>query len=82
MGFLNFVGGVHQTLEARPFIRMNYNTSKRGTGYPSFIYYKQLVLEASLPSVMSATDHSILRVGSTLTSVSEDAEYVYMTYDY
>lgn len=80
MGTFNFVGGEHQVLESRAFMKMDQSTSEGGTGHPGFICHKQPALEAALRSAMSATDHSILRVGSTLTSISEDEDWVYVTY--
>jgi 2-polyprenyl-6-methoxyphenol hydroxylase-like FAD-dependent oxidoreductase len=81
MGVFNFVGGEHQILEARPFMRMDHSTSEGGTGHPGFICHKQPVLEAALRSAISTTKHSVLRVGSTMTSISEDENWVSVTYD-
>jgi 2-polyprenyl-6-methoxyphenol hydroxylase-like FAD-dependent oxidoreductase len=80
MGIFNFIGGVHQVLDTKPFMQLDQSTTEGGTGHVGFICHKQPALEAALRSAMASTEHSTLRVGSTLTSISEDTEWVYATY--
>lgn len=81
MGIFNFIGGVHTVLDTKPFMQLDQSTTEGGTGHVGFICHKQPALEAALRSAMASTEHSTLRVGSTLTSISEDTDWVYVTYD-
>lgn len=81
MGLFHFISGVHQVLDTKPFMKLDNSTTEGGTGHVGFICHKQPALEAGLRSAIASAEHSILRVGSTLTSISEDEDWVYITYD-
>lgn len=81
MGVFNFVGGVHQDLRTKPFMRMTYGTTEGGTGHVGFICHKQPVLEANLRVAMQRTNLCDIRVNSTLKSISEDEDWVYANYE-
>lgn len=51
-----------------------------GTGHPGFICHKQPVLEKHIRQSMAKTGHSDLRAQSTVLSVSEDEDWVYISY--
>jgi 2-polyprenyl-6-methoxyphenol hydroxylase-like FAD-dependent oxidoreductase len=80
MGKFNFVGGVHNNLQERPFMLLDYGTSEGGTGHVGFICHKQPVLEKHIRTVMNDLPQCKLREGCTLTSITEDADWVYATY--
>ncbi|KAH8884980.1 FAD/NAD(P)-binding domain-containing protein [Thozetella sp. PMI_491] len=80
MGVFNFVGGIHQDLRKKPFLRMDYNTTEGGTGHVGFICHKQPALEDSLRKVLHSCPSSELRVSSTVYSIAEDDEWVYLDY--
>ncbi|KAK5107149.1 hypothetical protein LTR62_001674 [Meristemomyces frigidus] len=80
MGKFNFVGGIHNNLTANPFLTMDYSTSEGGTGHVGFICHKQPILEKHLRSAMDKTSKCDLRVSSTVTSISEDDDWVYTSY--
>ena len=81
MGMFHFVGGVHTDLYTKPMMRMDNGATEGGTGHVGFICHKQPALEAGLRSAMASAEHSQLRSESTLTSISEDENWVYVTYD-
>ncbi|CAG9942525.1 unnamed protein product [Clonostachys rosea f. rosea IK726] len=80
VGNFRFVGGVHNDLQRKPFMVMNYNTTEGGTGHPGFICHKQPVIETNLRSRLVAEPTSDVRLGSTVTSIREDEQWVYVTY--
>ncbi|CAH0051114.1 unnamed protein product [Clonostachys solani] len=80
MGNFRFVGGVHNDLQRKPFMVMNYNTTEGGTGHPGFICHKQPAIETNLRSRLLAEPTSDLRLGSTVTSIHEDEHWAYVTY--
>ena len=51
-----------------------------GTGHPGFICHRQPVLEKHLRQSMAKNGHSELRVQSTVLSISEDEDWVYVNY--
>lgn len=51
-----------------------------GTGHPGFICHRQPVLEKHLRRSMAENGHSDLRVQSTVLSISEDEDWVYVKY--
>ena len=80
MNKFNFVGGVHSDLSAKAFMVMDYGTTEGGTGHVGFICHKQPVLEQAIRGVIEENEFSELRVGSTIVSIAEDTEYVYVEY--
>ncbi|KAI5459548.1 hypothetical protein BGZ63DRAFT_489381 [Mariannaea sp. PMI_226] len=80
MGNFRFVGGVHHDLSTKPFMVMDYNTTEGGTGHVGFICHKQPAIEKHLRSKINNYSHSDLRLGSSVTSIREDANWVYVTY--
>lgn len=81
LGYVNFVSGTHHKLNTPPFMRINFNTTEGGTGHVGAMSHKQPALEANLRLAMKSSNKSSLRVGSTLTSIFEDDDWVYVTYD-
>ena len=51
-----------------------------GTGHPGFICHRQPVLEKHIRQSMAKNGHSDLRVQSTVLSISEDEDWVYVNY--
>lgn len=51
-----------------------------GTGHPGFICHKQPVLERSIRGVIEKQKSCEIRLGSTVTSISEDNDYTYVFY--
>lgn len=80
MGRFNFVGGRSKTLSTKPFMSMNYNTSEGGTGHPGFMSHRQPLIEKNLREAAAHTGYHELRPQSTVTSISEDVDWVYVTY--
>ncbi|KAH6995133.1 hypothetical protein EDB80DRAFT_815264 [Ilyonectria destructans] len=81
MGNFKFVGGIHHDLSTKPFMTMDYNTTEGGTGHVGFICHKQPAIERHLRSKINNYSHSDLRLGSTITSIREDPNWVYATYE-
>ncbi|KAJ5762321.1 uncharacterized protein N7511_005703 [Penicillium nucicola] len=77
---IRFISGAHQSLHARPFLHFDTASSEGNTGHVGVLAHKQPVLEEYLRSAMKQSDISQLRGGCTLTSIVEDAEWVYVTY--
>ncbi|KAH7078113.1 hypothetical protein BKA63DRAFT_552239 [Paraphoma chrysanthemicola] len=80
MGNFRFVGGEHNNLAAKPFMVMNYNTTEGGTGHPGFLCHKQPAIEKHLRARIDELTSSDLRLGSIVTAISEDEDWVYVTY--
>jgi 2-polyprenyl-6-methoxyphenol hydroxylase-like FAD-dependent oxidoreductase len=51
-----------------------------GTGHPGFMSHKQPVLEQGIRDIIGKQTSSEIRSGSTVQSISEDDDYVYVTY--
>ncbi len=81
LGAIHFISGTQQRLNKAPFLRINFNTTEGGTGHVGGMSHKQPALEANLRLAMKSTSNSSLRVGSTMTSISEDDDWVSVTYD-
>lgn len=80
MGIFNFIGGVHNDLQRKPFMGLDYSTSEGGTGHVGFICHKQPVLEKHIRRVVNELPQSQLREECTLIDVSEDTDWVYAKY--
>lgn len=80
MGIFNFIGGTQKDLTARPFLQMDYTTSEGGTGHVGFICHKQPVLEEHLRRALKAAKTSQLKTGCEVVSITEDADWVKVTY--
>lgn len=80
MNRFNFIGGVHNDLKAKPFMSLDYDTTEGGTGHVGFICHKQPVLEKAIRGVIAESAFSELRPGSTVVSITEDSEFVYVEY--
>ncbi|RYN75632.1 hypothetical protein AA0120_g11999 [Alternaria tenuissima] len=80
MGKFEFISGIHNELGREPFMVMDYNTTEGGTGHPGFLCHKQPAIEKHLRCKMEQAKHSQLRLGATVTSIREDAEWTYITY--
>ncbi|KAH7143399.1 hypothetical protein EDB81DRAFT_842680 [Dactylonectria macrodidyma] len=72
-GKFKFIGGVHSDLGRKSF-------TEGGTGHPGFICHKQPAIEKHLRTQINGCSSAQLRVGSTLTSINEDDDWVYATY--
>ena len=79
LGTFGFLPGTERRLDVKPFMVIDYNTTEGGTGHPGFIGQKQPIIEKYLRRVVVEGGGSI-RVGSTVTSISEDQNWVYVTY--
>ncbi|CAN9267379.1 unnamed protein product [Alternaria alternata] len=80
MGKFEFISGIHNELGKEPFMVMDYNTTEGGTGHPGFLCHKQPAIEKHLRCKMEQAQHSQLRLGATVTSIREDADWTYITY--
>lgn len=80
MDKFNFVGGVHSDLSAKPFMSIDYGTTEGGTGHVGAICHKQPVLEKAIRGVIQENAFSDLRVSSTIVSIREDNNFVYVEY--
>lgn len=80
MGIFNFVGGIHTDLHRAPFMKIDYRTSEGGTGHVGFLCHRQPMLEKNLRRRMAAGMFSELRSSCTVTSITEDDDYVYVKY--
>lgn len=80
MDRFNFVGGVHSDLSVKPFMSIDYGTTEGGTGHVGFICHKQPVLEKAIRDVIQENAFSDLRVSSTIVSIREDNDFVYVEY--
>jgi 2-polyprenyl-6-methoxyphenol hydroxylase-like FAD-dependent oxidoreductase len=76
----NFVGGVHNDLSKKAFMAIDYGTTEGGTGHVGFICHKQPVLEKAIRGVIAESAFSELRVSSTIVSIAEDNDFVYVEY--
>lgn len=56
------------------------NGTTGGTGHVGFICHKQPVLEKALRGVIAKSAFSELRVSSTVVSITEDSDFVYVEY--
>ncbi|KAJ5365229.1 monooxygenase [Penicillium concentricum] len=77
---IRFVSGVHQNLHAKPFLHFDSASTEGNTGHVGVLAHKQPVLEKYLRAAMDQFDISQLRSSCTLTSITEDAGWVYATY--
>lgn len=59
---------------------MDYGTTEGGTGHPGFLCHKQPRIEYHLRERLRETGFSDLRVSSTVEAISEDKDFVYVTY--
>lgn len=80
MDRFNFVGGVHSDLSVKPFMSIDYGTTEGGTGHVGFICHKQPVLEKAIRGAIQENAFSELRVSSTIVSIREDNDFVYVEY--
>jgi 2-polyprenyl-6-methoxyphenol hydroxylase-like FAD-dependent oxidoreductase len=80
MNKFNFIGGTHNDLSKKEFMAIDYGTTEGGTGHVGFICHKQPALEKAIRGVIAENAFSELRVGSTIVSISEDSEFVYVEY--
>ncbi|PVH96296.1 FAD/NAD(P)-binding domain-containing protein [Periconia macrospinosa] len=77
---MNFIGGLHHDLSAKPFLALNMETSDGGTGHPGFMAHKQPAIEKHLRAKLKSYNNAQFRPSSTLKSIHEDEEWVYATY--
>lgn len=59
---------------------LNSSQVEGGTGHPGFMCHKQPVLERNIRDVIAQSKHSEIRSGSTVQAISEDEDYVYVSY--
>ncbi|KAJ5918024.1 monooxygenase [Penicillium verhagenii] len=78
---VRFVSGTHQNLNANPFLVFDSASSEGHTGHVGLVAHKQPVLEKYLREAVDRAESSELRSNCTLTSISEDADWVYASYD-
>ena len=77
-GWTLFISG-KQGLSTRPFMQMNLGTTA-GTGHVGGIAHKQPVMEKYLRQAANHCPSSELRLGTTLTGIAEDKNWVYANY--
>jgi len=63
-----------------PLMTIDLSTTEGGTGHVGFVFHKQPSLEKAIRDAVAQNPLSELRSSSTLTSISEDAENVYIKY--
>ena len=80
LGSFGFVPGTEKRLDVEPFMTLDYRTTEGGTGHPGFIGQKQPLIEKYLRQVIAEGGYGSVRVGSTVMSVEEDDNWVYVTY--
>ncbi|KAJ5797374.1 monooxygenase [Penicillium pulvis] len=78
---INFLGGTHQNLDATPFLTFDAGSSEGMTGHVGVLAHRQPILEKYLRKAVNKAETSELRSNCTVTSISEDADWVYVTYD-
>ncbi|KAJ5976333.1 monooxygenase [Penicillium waksmanii] len=76
-----FISGTHQNLNAKHFLHFDMASSEGQTGHVGILAHKQPILEKHLRSTIEEADSCELRSSCTLTSISEDKNWVYATYD-
>ncbi|KAI3572670.1 hypothetical protein IWW34DRAFT_636854 [Fusarium oxysporum f. sp. albedinis] len=80
MGNFKFIGKAHSDLNREPFLAMDYSTTEGGTGHPGFMCHKQPYVERHLRSRITALGAAQMRLGATVTAISEDENWVYTQY--
>ena len=76
----NFITGTGTDLAKKPLFSLDYSTSEGGTGHVGVMCHKQPALEKAVRDVMANNHFSDLRTGSTLHSIEEDEDWVYVQY--
>ncbi|KAL3460086.1 hypothetical protein BJX64DRAFT_263683 [Aspergillus heterothallicus] len=77
---IRFVSGIHQDLHTTPILSFDSSSSEGNTGHVGAMRHKQPSLEKHLRSVIEASTFSELRSSCTLTSIQEDDNWVYASY--
>ncbi|KAJ5297576.1 monooxygenase [Penicillium antarcticum] len=77
---VRFISDGQQNLHAKPFLHFDTASSEGNTGHVGVLAHKQPVLEKYLRSAVERSDKAQLRTSCTLTSIKEDANWVYVTY--
>ncbi len=80
MGKFYFITGTGTDLAKKPLFSLDYSTSEGGTGHVGVMCHKQPALEKAVRDVMANNQFSHLRTGSTLQSIEEDEDWVYVQY--
>lgn len=80
MEIFNFVTGSTGDLYKKPLIQMDYSTTEGGTGHVGFICHKQPAMEKAIRDKLEQTPLSQLRPGSTLVSINETKDSVFVEY--
>ncbi|KAJ5814582.1 monooxygenase [Penicillium riverlandense] len=81
IGAFHFVGGIHRDLQAKPFLSFDTASTEGNTGHVGFVAHKQPVLEKYLRLAVNRSGFSELRSRCTLTSISEDNDWVIAIYN-
>ncbi|KAJ6114339.1 monooxygenase [Penicillium sp. IBT 16267x] len=68
-------------LDTKPFLDFDLGSSEGYTGHVGVLAHKQPILEKYLREAVGKAEKSELRSNCTLTSISEDADWVYATYN-
>ncbi|KAJ5679876.1 monooxygenase [Penicillium macrosclerotiorum] len=77
---IQFVSGADRSLHKKPFLCFDTASSEGNTGHVGVLAHKQPVLEKYLRTVIDQAPDSELRSSCELTSISEDQDWVYVTY--
>ncbi|KAJ5769581.1 monooxygenase [Penicillium odoratum] len=78
---VRFVSGNHHNLNANPFLVFDTGSIEGHTSHVGVLSHKQPTLEKYLRTAVDKAETSELRNNCTLTSISEDADWVYATYN-
>ncbi|KAJ5593870.1 monooxygenase [Penicillium hispanicum] len=77
---VTFISGNHHDLHAKPLFCFNTASSEGSTGQVGLLAHKQPVLEKHLRSIVDQAEACELRSSCTVTAISEDHDWVYVTY--
>ncbi|KAJ5083001.1 monooxygenase [Penicillium argentinense] len=77
---IRFISGKKHSLHAKPFLYFDTASSEGNTGHVGVLAHKQPILEKYLRSAVEGNESCELRSSCTLTSISEDKDWVYATY--
>ncbi|KAJ5707410.1 monooxygenase [Penicillium malachiteum] len=81
MSKCHFLSGAEKNLQMKPFLSFDIGSVEGNTGHVGLFAHKQPVLEKYLRTSIEKADSSTLRSKCTLTSISEDKEWVYSKYE-
>ncbi|KAJ5621397.1 monooxygenase [Penicillium herquei] len=81
MSKCHFLSGAEKNLQMKPFLSFDIGSVEGNTGHVGLFAHKQPVLEKYLRTSIEKAESSTLRSKCTLTSISEDKDWVYAKYE-